>query len=654
MRKSFFLCCAVGLLAALSPAVLCAQFQAPNPDELKMTSDPKAPGAAAVYLNIEEIANDRQHDRSFYARIKVLTEKGKELATVEVPYEKGISKVTHIEGRTIEPDGTIVPLSAKPDDLLNEATGGKQFGRMVFTLPAVEPGSILEYKYSLDYQADEFAPPQWEIQRPYFVHKAHYNFVPAGETLVDTRGRLYGNLLWSGRVPPGVEVKQGINTTYTVDVTDVPPVPDEEWMPPISSLLYKVSFYYAAQNNAGQFWLETIEDWSKKVDEFAEPSKPIKTAVETIVSPDDSDLEKARKLYNVVQALDNASFSREKSTSEMKELNIKQPKHAQDTWAERSGSKEDITMLYLAMLRAAGLKAHAIRVVDRDRGIFDPAYMSIDQLDSTLVILVLGDKTTLLDPGEKMCPFGTVSWRHSFAAGIGQETKGVSYVSTPQQQYADNVTLRTGDVTIDAQGNISGYMTIAMTGQEALRWRQAKLQYYDAEVKRRFDTELEKIVPEGVEAHADHFLSMDDPYTNLIAVVKIKGTLGVATGRRLLLPEFFFETRSHAPFVNEEKRFEPVDMHYAERVTDEITYHLPPGLAVEGSPKDANVSWAGHAILVAKTAMQPGQIIVGDTLTRAFTVVKPGEYQDLRGFYQKVAAADQGQLALTAATKNGN
>ena len=42
-----------------------AQFQAPTDEELKMTADPKAPGAAAVYLNIEEIANDPLHYQSY-------------------------------------------------------------------------------------------------------------------------------------------------------------------------------------------------------------------------------------------------------------------------------------------------------------------------------------------------------------------------------------------------------------------------------------------------------------------------------------------------------------------------------------------------------------------------------------------------------------
>jgi hypothetical protein len=103
------------------------------------------------------------------------------------------------------------------------------------------------------------------------------------------------------------------------------------------------------------------------------------------------------------------------------------------------------------------------------------------------------------------------------------------------------------------------------------------------------------------------------------------------------------------PFVNEEKRQEQVDMHYGDRVTDEIAYDLPQGMTVEGAPQDANISWPSHALFIVKTKSDPGRIVIADTLAHAFTLAKPEEYQDLRGFYQKVAAADQEQVVLTMA-----
>src|SRR5208282_2558567 len=94
-------------------------------------------------------------------------------------------------------------------------------------------------------------------------------------------------------------------------------------------------------------------------------------------------------------------------------------------------------------------------------------------------------------------------------------------------------------------------------------------------------------------------------------------------------------------------RIEPVDMHYGEQTVDQVTYHLPAGLAVEGAPQDAKIPWEGHAVLVLKTKPEGGAITVTRQLARAFTIAKPEEYQSLREFYQKVAAADQQQLVLT-------
>ena len=357
------------LVAFTSPALLLAQFQPPNPDELKMTSDPKAPGAAAVYLEINEDANDPIHYESYYARIKVLTEKGKELATVSLPYRNKMFKIDAIQGRTIHADGTILPLTVKPEDLLISKVGESQINKKVFTLPSAEVGSILEYKYILRYDDNNYSSPWWDVQLPFFVHKAHYQFTPfkaflpgtQNETssyLTDENGDTVNTLIWWGRLPAGTTVTQvPASGRYTLDVTDVPPEPDEQFMPPIENMLYVVRFYYKSSSTASQFWVDAGKRWVKQVDHFAEPSGAIRAAAAGIVAPTDAPLDKAKKLYAAVQALDNTDYSRKKSESEMKQLNIKSAKTAEDTWKQKSGDSEDIAMLYLALLRGAGLTA---------------------------------------------------------------------------------------------------------------------------------------------------------------------------------------------------------------------------------------------------------------------------------------------------------
>jgi hypothetical protein len=647
MRKSLFLHNTVLFLAAFSPAAVRAQFQPPTPDELKMTSDPKAPGADAVFLDIREIDNDRTEAQSFYVRIKVLTEKGKELATVELPYLKGSEKISEIKGRTIHADGSTHPLTLKPEDLLVAKVAKQQVSTMVFTLPSVEVGSILEYTYSLQYPQNEAVEPHWEVQRRYFVHHAYFEYT-AFFSVSNGRGGRLRNVVWWDRLPQDALVKEDGERVFKLEVTDIPPVPSEEWMPPIASVLYHVSFFYTSGTST-DFWRDAAQLWSKDVDKFSEPSKALQAAASALVAPGDSDLDKARKLYNAAQQLENTDYSREKTQSERKQLKLRAEKHAEDIWMQKSGSSEEIALLYLALLRSVGLTAYAAKVVDRDKGIFDPGYLNADQFNSTLVVLHANGQDILLDPGEKMCPFQLVNWRHSAATGISQGPQGEVFVTTPQQQPDVNSVTRVGDVYLDAGGAVTGTVAVVMTGQEALRWRQAALEASETALRKQFDDELGAVVPDGVEAHVDHFQDLDQPDKNLMAFVNLRGTIGTATSRRLLVPGYFFETQRHVPFVDEEKRIEPVDMHYGNRVSDHITYHLPQGITVEGAPKDTSLSWPGHLDFAAKTLTRPGQVTLAQTLTRAFTLAKPEEYQDLRGFYQKVAAADQAQLVLAIA-----
>jgi Domain of Unknown Function with PDB structure (DUF3857)/Transglutaminase-like superfamily len=669
MRRCTFFCFVLLLVAFIAfPLTAGAQFHDPTKEELSMTSDPKAPGAAAVYLYFEQKTDDDLHYRSVYARIKVLTEKGKDLATVEVPYTHGEQKVTDIKARTIHADGTVVPLEgkpgSKPEDLLAMKVltrdGVSQIAKRVINLPSVEVGSILEYQYTIRYDDNVFSSPWWDIQKAHFVHQAHYMFMPfkafqkgsnaiTSRYLIDWRGRPLNTLMWWPLLPAGANISQDATGRFSLDLSDIPPAPHEAFMPPMDAFLYQLYFYYMSATNAEDFWNSEAKLWSKDVDHFAEPTGAIKTAVAGIVAPGDSDLDKAHKLYKAVQALDNTDYSRARGKAELKAMGLKPAKRAEDTWAQKSGSSQDITLLYLAMLRAAGLTAYDIKVVNRARNLFQPRYLRFEQLDDDLVILSTGGKEYLLDPGEKMCPFLTVSWTHELAGGVRQSADGRAATVTPALPYMKNTMTRIGDVTIDANGAMTGSIRFLMTGQEALRWRQMMLETDEEEVKKRFDQMLPGEMPEGTQAHLDHFLGMDDPEVNLMAIVKVEGTLGMQAGKRLLLPGFFFESRTRQPFVDEDKRQAPVDMHYASTITDQVTYHLPAGYTVEGAPKDSNIPWSPKAQLVTKITQDEGKIVVVRQLTRGFAVLKADQYQDLRGFYEKVAANDQQQVVLAKA-----
>lgn len=646
MRNAGLVVSAFALACLGLPLTLHAQFQEPTKEELQMTSDPAAPGAAAVYLYREETTDDQLHFHSIYERIKVLTEKGKELATIRVPYERGNFQVTDIRGRTIHSDGTVIPLTAKPEDLTDVKTKGFQVNTMVFTLPSVEVGSILEYRLQIRYDDNSASSPTWEVQQPYFVHKAHYFFNPSNRWLVNGRGELLNRIMYQSHTGD-YKIVMDQKGRYTLDVANVPPLPDDDWMPPLNSVRWRTAFYYTQYASGAEFWQKEGKRWDKEAKEFAGAGKGIQAAAAQIVAPTDTEEQKARKLYDAVMKLDNTSFTREKSEAERKKEKIKEIKKAEDVWNEKSGSANDLALLYVALARAAGLHAWPMQVTDRNEAIFDPTYLSLSQLDDYIVIVQIGQKEVFLDPGQKMCPFGLLAWKHTFSGGLRDSAQGPGYTVTPGAQYTQNLMERVADLTVSADGSLTGSARFILSGQEALHWRQLTLRNDESEVKKQFNEMLRRQVPDGVQAELDHFLGLENYDSDLMAMVKISGNVGSATGKHFFLPGEFFESRATHPFVSEPARTIPVDVKYPRLESDDVTWHLPQGYAVESTPPADNVSWPSHALLKVTATNGPAGLDITRKLAYNFTLVESKDYGSLHDFYQKVATADQQQLVLS-------
>lgn len=645
MRLSAFLRAALPLLALASPALAFAQFQPPTDEELKMTADAKAPGAAAIYLYHEETSDDSTGISALYNRIEVLTEKGKELATISVAFEPGNDKLVSLEGRTIHSDGAITPLTAKPADLLDVKTAEFQVDRLVFTLPAVEVGSILEYR--VKFHRDGFLPlPSWQIQCEYLVKKAHFSYQPLS----------FYNLLVGTHVARGVRavINKGV---VTLDLTDIPPLPDDDWMPPLNNIRWRVEFSYSKFRNSAEFWDDARKSWASFVLEFTKPTGQLKKAVATIVAPEDNDEAKAQKIYAAVMKLENTAFTRQKSQAERKKEKLKDIRKAEDIWKQQAGNDDEIALLYAALARTAGLKVSPLKVVDRNRAMFDSSYLSAGQLDDYIVMLELAGKKVYLDPGQKMCPYGMLHWKHSLATGFQLASEGSTAViaTTPAFLSSHPTVTRDTRLSIDEAGSVNGIVRFVLDGPNALYWRQLQLNNDADEVKKQFSEYTRDSLPEGVQADFDHFLSLEDYPSNLIAIVKISGSLGTVTGKHLVLPAFLFQSRASHPFVTREARSIPVDLHYPWMEEDDATYDLPPGFIVESIPQDAEIPWPDHATLKINSSTENGSISVRRIMTSNVILLDATEYPNLHDFYLKIATADQQQLVLTRSpTAKGN
>src|SRR5579871_3557839 len=211
---------------------------------------------------------------------------------------------------------------------------------------------------------------------------------------------------------------------------------------------------------AQAYWPGEIRRWSNEVATQSAPTAEIRDAVVGIVGDAATAQEKARRLYAAVQVLYVLDLGQEETALHEPMRFAAEPRKPQDVWRQKTGSANEIAMLYLALSAAAGLDAYGMQVADRARRVFDPHLLSFEQLDAFLVGIRVEGKDFYLDPGEKMCPFGQLAWNHRLAGGVSQ--KSDQPIQTPAGSVEDALTARVAELSIDPEGNISGTVKVIM------------------------------------------------------------------------------------------------------------------------------------------------------------------------------------------------
>src|SRR6202042_867748 len=282
----------------------------------------------------------------------------------------------------------------------------------------------------------------------------------------------------------------------------------------------------------------------RRVNKFIGPSSAVKDAVKDIVQASDTQDQKLRKIYAAVMKLENTSYTREHSNAEEKAQGFKEIHNADDIWTRKRGNNDEIAELFIAMARAAGMKAYAGAVTNRDQNLFVPGYLTLSQLDDIIAIVSVDGRDQYFDPGSRYCPFQHLAWKHSMAQGIRQTDAGGDFFSSPAESYSFSQTSRVANLTIDQQAAVTGTIEMRYTGSPALHWRQRSLTGDATSLEQEIRTSVEQMIPQGLEVKVGSINQLDAYDQPLIVKLEVKGTLGSVTGKRLLLPADIFEANS--------------------------------------------------------------------------------------------------------------
>lgn len=640
-----FYCLAFFLLLGIPNFSHAADWAPINPADLQIKDLPEQPGAAAFVIFHEETDDDLRHSRWVYRRIKVLNEAGRKYADVQIPYysykgnEYGI---TDVQGRTIHSDGSIVEFKGKPFDKTVVKSRGLKEQVKAFSLPDVQVGSILEYRYTLDYHSHMLMPPHWKIQSDLFQRRVHFRFLAYAEMVRTSHDAVHSGVAYTWRLPKGTSIKIPQSNVYELEMTDVPAFVEEEHMPPSSPFRYSVRFYYGAGSSADQYWKEEAKYWRSAVEQFMGKRGGVSDAVSKVTAAGDSPEQKAKKIYAFIGTLDNLSYKPRLSEQEMKALDMKE-RGVDDILRQHAGSQQELTLLFVAMARAAGLQAFPMWVTDRRQEIFDKNYLSTDQLDDYVAVATVDGKQVYLDPGTKFCPYALLYWPHSDSGGLRETAGGVELGQTPAPDYSGATTKKAARLSLNNEGKADGVVALIYSGQEAVSHRIEGSKTDDVGRTKILEDDIKSWLPQNAEitvSKEPDWTSADAPF---VAQYKVSMPILISGGKRVLLPTNIFEFNRPAMFTHNDRSY-PVSLEYPSREFDDIRIKLPEGVQVENLPPGESER-VDYAMLKVERKQEGNELVITRDLAINAYLFAPGQYGGLKGFYDKVKESD-GQQAV--------
>ena len=567
------------LLLGLAPAALVAASKWPPLDPADLaakTSRIDAEAGAEILLREVEMddADPILTAIDTFVRIKIYSERSLEkLAKIEITYSRD-DQIQYLAARTHRPDGTIVELSRK-DIFDREVVKSGDYRQKVkaFAPPGLQVGAILEYRYTrIVYDGIGGFPFSFQADHP--TRLVRFRLRPFSHPEVSARVIAFS-------YPNPISKPDG-DGYYKVELNDVPARVDEPWRPPSIQTEPTLLLYYSDYRGG-----DPVKHWNKRAAELysesqsaTKPGKGVRAAVEGLVTASDDDETKLRKIYDFCRSrIKNRNLESSGFTDEQR-ARFRTESSPEATLKAGHGTSRDLTTLFIAMARAAGLDARYAWCNDCSSIPFNVQMASRFALSDLVAAVKIGDAWRYCDPARIFLPPGTLSWENSGTAILVADKTAGKIGMTPIAIAEASLCLRTGTLALQADGTLEGDVKIDFTGHR------------EAEERNRYDGKTPKalaaLIADSVrddqplaEVTAVKVLNADNPLAPLSVNFHLRiPEYAERTGSRLFLQPAVFHKGTKAVFEAATRKTD-IQMRYRYTTDDRIAITLPENFELE-------------------------------------------------------------------------
>ncbi len=614
-------------------------------EELKMELYSKDSTANAVVLyehaNVYLDPNYDYNTRTdYYYRIKIFNKAAFDLANITVNLYKE-KRITDIKAITYNLVGNRMQKNYLPEADIFETKEGEDWVVKKFTLPNIQEGSVIEYKYSIisPYSGIE----DWEFQSDIPKIKSEFDAAIIGNYKYNVR--LIG-FLSLDKDKPSVKkncvyidgLGEGACAIYSYGMNNIPAFKEEDFMLSKKNFLSKLSFdleSFTSPKGSIKKYATTWEQADRTLkSQFFNNQTSKKNYFKRRIPEDilntKNNLERAQKIYTFIQ--NHYTWNQRFWNNE--DAKVK------EAFDDKTGDVAEINLSLYNSLNAADLKTNLVVLSTRNHGIPTKLYPVIYDYNYVIVKATINGKDYYLDATEKFLPFGQVPVRtlNGEARVIDFDDKSNWVTLKSKESTTKTITAK---LILNEDGEFNGSIISRKTGYHASNQRE-KLAITSKE------NYLEEFESENPDLEVEDYKIKNEKELNnpLQEMFKVKIFMNENLGKKARINPFFFERLKTNPFKLKE-RFYPVDFAYPRKSNYALSLQIPKNYKIMQLPKDVAIALPNNGgSFILKTKQKNNFVTIYARLNISKKIYSSEEYYALKEFFKQIIIAENSSIIL--------
>lgn len=555
------------------------------------------------------------------------------------------ANISGIAARTIKPDGTIVEM--KKDAVFDREVvkmNGVKVKAKNFALPAVTPGSIIEYRWKESRPAEIYM--RLALQREYPIQQVIYYIKPGSDIVVDDKLAGMKSMTFHGKTTPFVLQPNGFTLTTA---SNVPAFKEEPRMPPEDQVKMWILLYYSNSDkkNPADYWKMIGKQNYDSLKGLMKVNDDVRKAAATIIGDAATEDDKLQRLLGFVRTKIRNVYSDEDKVTDEERKKLKERPSPADTLKLGYGDSTDIDLLFAGLATAAGFEARIISLPDRSDIFFNPNFPDKYFLRTRDIAIKSGESWKIIDPSSKYVPYGMVRWEQEGVKGLLADPKEPGFIDVKISPAQSSLMKRTAKLKMSEDGSLTGTLRVELNGHPAAAEKEA-LDEKSASEREEYVSNRWKARLAGVEITDIQFENVTDPFKPLVYTAKIT-VPGYAerTGKRLFVQPAFFQKNIAAMF-NTSQREHAIYFNYPWLEEDSINIEFPEGWALDNPEAPANVPLGGAGDYKVRLAMTKDAktLIYERTFKFEGLLFPPDVYPQLKQAFDTIHQQDNHAVTL--------